>query len=93
MIPLLVETDAYQRVDSIVVVDAPESLQIERIMKRDNITLAMAQAIVQAQASREKRLAHTDNIIYNDGSLDQLSQQVQTIHQYYLHLPEQKTRD
>ena len=52
-VPLLVESGNYrQRCDRIVVVDCPESLQIERVMARNGMAREDVAAIMAAQASR-----------------------------------------
>ena len=51
-VPLLVETDFATVVDRVAVVDCPESLQLERLMRRDGIPRAEAVAMIAAQADR-----------------------------------------
>jgi len=93
VVPLLIETGLYQQVDGVLVVDCPESLQIERAIKREHMTADILKAIMQTQVSREKRLAHADYVIYNDDGIEKLNQQVQTLHQQFLTLARQETRD
>ncbi|MCP4128204.1 MAG: dephospho-CoA kinase, partial [Gammaproteobacteria bacterium] len=69
-IPLLVETGLADSVDRVLVVDCPESVQIERICSRDGINPDQAQAILAAQCSRKQRLEAADDIIDNDQSID-----------------------
>ena len=67
-VPLLVESGTYrERCDRIVVVDCPESLQVERVMSRSGIDVRQVLAIMAAQASRAERLAVADDIVLNDG--------------------------
>ncbi|MES9903356.1 MAG: dephospho-CoA kinase, partial [Sedimenticola sp.] len=70
-IPLLIETGRNSRVDRVLVVDCPTSLQIERITERDSITPAQAEAILAAQCSRDQRLAGADDIIDNSATVEQ----------------------
>lgn len=89
VIPLLVEinaSNAAYALDRILVVDVPEDIQIERVMSRDNISKEHAIRILQSQASRQRRLANADDIILNTGSLTQLRQKIDELHQYYLEL-------
>lgn len=87
VIPLLIEaTQPYEIIDRILVVDAPESMQIERTQARDQIALALIHKMLESQASRAKRCAQADEIINNDGDLSKLKQQVEHLHQYYLQL-------
>ncbi|MBN2702388.1 MAG: dephospho-CoA kinase [Methylothermaceae bacterium] len=85
-IPLLVETDARHRVDRVLVVDCPEQIQIERVQHRDGLSDNMIRRILASQATRRKRLQAADDVIVNDGDLDQLERQVDELHRFYLQL-------
>ncbi len=74
--PLLVETNQRDLVDVVVVVDIPQSLQVERSvtmrgLDRDDVERRMA-----VQVSREERLAAADYVIDNSGSPDELKSAV-----------------
>ena len=84
--PLLVESGQYQMTRRILVVDVPEALQIARTTQRDKVSEEQVKAILQAQAKREERLRHADDVITNDRDLAALHQQVDQLHQYYLTL-------
>lgn len=78
-IPLLTEgggRQAYPWLDRILVVDVPRSIQQARLMERDGIDAALADRMIDAQASREQRLALADDIVINDGHWDHLDQAV-----------------
>jgi dephospho-CoA kinase len=86
-IPLLVESGtARGRVDRILVVDADESQQIQRLMSRDSVSAEQARSILAAQASREDRLKAADDILVNSGSVPELRQAVDRLHVRYLEL-------
>ncbi len=85
-IPLLLESGWQQLVDRILVVDINEKSQLQRTMHRDNIARKTAQAIIDAQVNRQDRLLAADDIIDNQGRIDELQQQVQQLHQKYLKL-------
>lgn len=85
-VPLLVETAFNNWVDRVLVVDCPPDLQQARLMSRDSETAGSAGAMIAAQASRESRLAIADDIIMNDGSLQDLEAKVERLHQVYLSL-------
>jgi dephospho-CoA kinase len=86
-IPLLVEGgNARNRVDRILVVDADESDQIQRLMTRDSVSDVEARAILAAQATRADRLKAADDVIVNSGSVTELRQAVDELHQRYLEL-------
>ena len=85
-IPLLVEGGRNDRVDRILVVDCPETAQIERVMHRDHIDGDAARAVLRAQATRTQRLEAADDVILNDRALGTLGAQVDALHQRYLAL-------
>ncbi|WP_230658732.1 dephospho-CoA kinase [Psychrobacter sp. I-STPA10] len=68
----------------ILVIDAPESLQIERASKRDKQTIEKIKAIMDNQLSREDRTNQADDIVINDGDLNNLYAQLQPLHKNYL---------
>ncbi|MBW3567733.1 MAG: dephospho-CoA kinase [Proteobacteria bacterium] len=84
-IPLLVEAGLADRFDRILVVDVPETVQIERLVARDKTNLAQAKAALDAQASREARLQQATDVIDNTGGIDALRLQVKTLHGRFLH--------
>jgi dephospho-CoA kinase len=85
-IPLLVEGGSGDRVDRILVVDADESVQVERLIRRDGGTLQQARAILAAQASRASRLTAADDVLTNAGSVADLRHGVDLMHERYLSL-------
>lgn len=75
VIPLLVETGQAGSdgdFDLIVVVDAPLAEQVRRQVALRGLTSEQAHARMRAQASRPQRLAAADEVIVNDGTLEQL---------------------
>lgn len=88
-IPLLVENQLQTLVDRVLVVDVSESTQLSRTVKRDNNSEQQVRNIMQAQASRQQRLALADDVIYNDGDPTELAPQVKKLHNQYLALVSQ----
>jgi dephospho-CoA kinase len=85
VVPLLIESGDYaSRVDRVLVVDAPEALQIERVRARSALPEHEVRAILAAQASRAARLAAADDVIDNRGTIDAMLQQVGALHRKYL---------
>lgn len=85
VVPLLFESGSWaQRVDRVLVVDCPETLQLERVMARNALPAAQVQAIMAAQASRSTRLAGADDVIRNDAGKAALLPQVEHLHDQYL---------
>jgi dephospho-CoA kinase len=85
-IPLLIEGGSRDRVDRILVVDVDEAVQLQRVMARDRCSLDEAQAILAAQAPRSARLAVADDVLSNSGTVTDLRQTVDRLHQRYLSL-------
>ena len=86
-IPLLVEGGtARQRVDRVLVVDADETLQIQRLQARDGSSPEQARAILASQASRAARLGEADDVLLNTGTVAELRQAVDRLHEQYLQL-------
>jgi dephospho-CoA kinase len=87
-IPLLVEGGSRDRVDRILVVDVDETMQLQRVMARDGCTEQQARAILASQASRSARLAAADDVLLNTGTVTDLRQAVDHLHERYLRLAE-----
>lgn len=87
-IPLLVEGGSSDRVDRILVVDVDEAAQLQRVMERDGCTEQQARAILAAQASRSTRLAAASDVLLNIGTVTELRQAVDHLHERYLRLAE-----
>jgi dephospho-CoA kinase len=86
VVPLLVESGHYGWVDRVLVVDVPREVQRARLLARDGITPELADAMLDSQATREQRLAIADDVIANDGTLEDLDQRVRQLHERYLAL-------
>ena len=86
VIPLLTESGRRDHVDRVLVVDAPEELQIARLMHRDHVRRKQALAALAAQAKRDARLEFADDVIVNDGDPAALTARVDALHREYLRL-------
>ena len=85
VVPLLIESGDYRRrVDRVLVVDAPEALQVERVRARSGLGAGEVRAIMDHQAPRAARLAAADDVIENRGTLDELRGQVAALHARYV---------
>lgn len=85
VVPLLFESVNYRAVvKRVLVVDCDEQLQVTRTMQRATLSEGQVRTIMSHQLSREERLAKADDIIANNGGLDDLRQQVMALHQTYL---------
>jgi dephospho-CoA kinase len=68
-VPLLVESgDRWRRqVDWVCVVDCEVETQIQRVMRRNQLSRAEIERIISQQASRQQRLSCADAVIFNEG--------------------------
>ena len=66
---ILYEAGFEDTVNKVVMVYAPESLRIERAMKRDNATEAQIRARIAAQMDDEEKCSRADYVIYTDGRI------------------------
>lgn len=71
-IPLLVETGQAAAFDFVLVVEAPEAVRLERMIRDRGMEPADAQARINAQASAEQRAAAADVVLQNTGSPEEL---------------------
>jgi dephospho-CoA kinase len=67
---LMIESGGYQRFDRLIVVHCEPALQIERLMKREDISLAEAQRRVSSQMPQEEKKKYADYLIDTSGGFD-----------------------
>jgi dephospho-CoA kinase len=85
--PLLLEsgkTGLASFCQRILVIDVPEAMQRARAGARDGQTPESIDRIIAVQIARTDRIACADDVVLNDGNLQQLYQQLQKLHAYYL---------
>lgn len=85
-VPILIESGMDELVDRILVVDAPVEVQIKRLRERDAVGEPLARRMLDAQATREQRLARAHDVILNTGSAEDLRAAVERLHRLYLEL-------
>ena len=87
VVPLLLETGAYRDlIDRVLVVDCAEKWQLERATQRSGLSEDEVRAIMAAQLTRAERLARADDVLPNDGSIEDLRQKVNELHSRYVGL-------
>jgi dephospho-CoA kinase len=86
VVPLLIEGGLDASCDRVLVIDAAEEIQKERLMRRDGSDEATARGILAAQSGRADRLARADDVIVNEGSLEALEACVWRLDRYYREL-------
>lgn len=80
-VPLLAENNLAPLYDVVIVVDTPDDVRLERLLRSRGMPEADARARIAAQASREDRLRIADIVIGNSGSLDELDAQIDKVWQ------------
>lgn len=74
-VPLIAENGLASLFDAVVVVDVPQEVQVERLVRERGMTQAQALARIAAQATREQRLAIATFAIDNSGTLADLDRE------------------
>jgi dephospho-CoA kinase len=88
-IPLLAEGGgkaAYPWLARILVVDTDPATQLARLLARDGIDAKLAARMLAGQATREQRLAIADDVLDNNGTLEDLDRAVTALDTRYLAL-------
>lgn len=83
---ILLESGMDALVDRVLVVDAPESVQITRLLARDLHDEALARRMIAVQATRQTRLARADDVLDNAAGDDTILPSIQRLHRFYLQL-------
>ena len=86
VVPLIYETSSSELYDRILVIDCDVDIQIERTSKRDNQTISQIENILDKQATREERISIADEVILNNGSIENLRKSVLNIHKKYMEI-------
>lgn len=75
-IPLLFETKLEYLANKILLVTCDEEIQINRLMKRDNINLDLALNMINKQMALKEKENLSDYIIYNNSTLEELEDKI-----------------
>ena len=75
-IPLLIEAGMHKMVDLVMLVYVPRRLQIERLIKRDGLSLDEAEKRVRAQQPLDEKRKYAAVVIDNSGSPAETLRQV-----------------
>ena len=67
----------------VLVIDAPENLQIERIANRDKSTKKIAESIIKNQMNRNERISYSNDLLINDDSLENFEKKLEFYFQIY----------
>lgn len=80
-VPLLTENGLAPYYDLVVVVDTAPDSQLDRLVRLRGMTEDEARSRMAAQARREERLAIADFVLHNDGTVEELREQVAAVWQ------------
>ena len=84
VVPLLFEKKNFLTlVDRTLLVDCPESRQIEHVKQRNGLKTKEIINIMSQQMSRQNKLALADDVIENTRDKNWLSEEVARLHQFY----------
>lgn len=78
-VPLLYETELSGWFDSVLVVSAPETIQVARLKARNRLDEAEAKRRIAAQLPIQEKAARADYVIVNAGTREQLAQAVDAL--------------
>ncbi len=78
-IPLLFEAGLADTVDAVILVDAPEALRRERLIRDRGLSPAEADAMIAAQMPSAQKRARAEYIIENTGTREALAAQVDAL--------------
>ncbi len=84
--PLLFETGQYKLCSRTLLVDVEEKLQIARASKRDNVSEEQIKSIIEAQMPRSEKISLANDIVINNGTLEDLRKEIISLHNNYLKL-------
>ncbi len=85
VIPLLFETKNYiSLIDESLLIDCDLKTQIERVIKRDNVSKALANRIIKNQMNRQEKQLLADKVILNDGNIYHLENQLDSYYKKLL---------
>ena len=85
VIPLLFETKNYiSLIDESLLIDCDLETQIKRVIKRDNVSKALANRIIKNQMNRQEKQLLADKVILNDGNINHLENQLDSYYKKLL---------
>jgi dephospho-CoA kinase len=80
VVPLLFETDYWQRVDKSVLVVAPDDVRVARTIARDALDETRVRARMAAQIDPKLARVRADFIIENDGDVERLRERTRAVY-------------
>jgi len=84
VVPLLLQSPILDFIHRVLIIDCDEKIQINRLIKRDNISEELAKKMIENQSKREERLAIADDVILNEGRLEEIKHEVKKLNDFYI---------
>src|SRR3954470_9573494 len=78
---LLVESGGYKRFDKLIVVHCRPEVQLERLMRRNDLAREQALARINSQLSQSEKLRHADFAVDTSGSFDETRARVEEVYE------------
>ncbi|HET8807410.1 MAG TPA: dephospho-CoA kinase [Methylophaga sp.] len=85
-VPLLVEAKMQDMFDRILLITANKDMQLARLLARETISEALAGQMVSAQIDDQRRLHYADDVIDNNGDVQDLTGQIEKLMKTYQQL-------
>jgi dephospho-CoA kinase len=82
--PLLLETNQHLMVDTILLIDVPPEVQLERASSRDATGIENIQAIIDTQMDRQEKYQKSNCVFDNTLPIDSIASRVLELHQSFL---------
>lgn len=76
---LMIETGGYKRFNKLIVVWCEPALQLERLMRRDNLTVAQAEMRIAAQMPQDEKKRYADFSVDTSAGFDDTRRQVESV--------------
>lgn len=83
-IPLLLKRSDYPYLNRVLAILADDEILVKRVMQRDQCTKQQAQAILAIQPTNAERRQIADDVLLNQGSVQDLQREIDRLHEQYL---------
>lgn len=83
-VPLLIESGMHRHLQEVLLVYAPESIQLERLMRRDGFDTDQALARIRSQMPIDEKRLHATIVIDNSRTIDETARQVEEAFAYLI---------
>jgi len=84
--PLLFETSQFEMCNRTLLIDVSKEAQILRTAARDNVSKSQVEKIISSQMDRDQKINKADDVIVNDGEINDLISKIDDIHQKYIEI-------